>query len=59
MELGPIRKELLAAFCILGEISEGNPTNWDGLIEWAFDFAEKLKKLKPPYTTLCEQVKLV
>jgi transcriptional regulator with XRE-family HTH domain len=46
-ELGPIMKEMLAAFCILGEISEEKPSGWNDLIDWAADFAREQKKRNP------------
>jgi hypothetical protein len=54
-ELGPLRKEWLAALCILGDIDKNNPEGWDMLIKWTEEFLNKLKGLKPRHTTLSSE----
>jgi len=45
--LGSIRKEWLAALCILGDVKKDNPNGWDGLLQWADEFVKKLHEKKP------------
>jgi transcriptional regulator with XRE-family HTH domain len=48
-QLGPFRKEWLAALCILGEIDIYNPEGWEDLLQWLDGFRKKLHK--PDYVT--------
>jgi transcriptional regulator with XRE-family HTH domain len=41
-QLGPSRKEWLAALCILGEVDMHNRDGWDYLLQWLDEFREKL-----------------
>ena len=43
-QLGPYRKEWLAALCILGDVVNENPEGWDDLFQWLDGFREKLRK---------------
>jgi transcriptional regulator with XRE-family HTH domain len=54
-ELGPIRKEWLAALCILGDVQKYNPEGWDMLIDWTEELLNKLKDLKPTHSVLCSE----
>jgi transcriptional regulator with XRE-family HTH domain len=49
--LGPLRREWLAAFCVLYDIDQFNPTGWDDLCEWLDDFITKVKTDKPTFVT--------
>jgi hypothetical protein len=51
-ELGPVRKEWLAALIILGSVSDKNPQGWETLIDWTEGFLQRLKTLKPKHTDL-------
>jgi transcriptional regulator with XRE-family HTH domain len=51
-ELGPIRKEWLAALCILGDLDKNSPEGWGTLIDWTERFLKRLKGLKPQHTVL-------
>jgi len=48
-QLGPFRKEWLAALCILGEVDIYNPEGWDYLLQWHDGFRNKLHK--PDFVT--------
>jgi transcriptional regulator with XRE-family HTH domain len=51
-ELGPVRKEWLAALCIFGDLDKNNPKGWDTLIDWTKGLLKRLKDLKPNYNNL-------
>ena len=58
-ELGPLRKEWLAALCILGDVIDKNPEGWDDLLDWHRIFYTRLKGLKPKFTTLGDSGKSI
>jgi transcriptional regulator with XRE-family HTH domain len=49
-QLGPSRKEWLAALCILGEVDKYHPEGWDDLLQWFDEFRKELSK--PRYVTV-------
>ena len=48
-DLGPMRKEWLAALCIFGEVFTRDTRGWDELINWLNNFSLKANKERPPY----------
>jgi transcriptional regulator with XRE-family HTH domain len=58
-ELGSLRKEWLAALCILGDVNDKNPEGWDNLLEWLNSFFTRLKALKPKFISLGDSVKSI
>jgi len=53
-KLGFIRKECLAALCVLGDVMNNNPKDWDELLQWVDEFVNKLHKIKPKHVTFGE-----
>ena len=51
-QLGSIRKEWLAALCILGDVKKDNPKDWDELLQWIDKAVKELRQLKPNFVTL-------
>jgi transcriptional regulator with XRE-family HTH domain len=54
-ELGPLRKEWVAALLILGDIKKHDPDGWDDLINWNINFLQKIKKETPSYKSLIDE----
>jgi len=52
--LGSIRKEWLAALCILCDVKKDNPKGWNELLQWMDEFIKKLHEIKPKHTTFGE-----